>query len=273
MGILYLVATPIGNLEDITFRAIRILREVKLIAAEDTRHTKKLLNYYEINTPLLSYHEHNKDTQGAKVLLALDEGDVALVSDAGTPGLSDPGYELIKSVLDGDHAVRSIPGASAPIAALVASGLPTDSFIFMGYIPRKRSERRRLLETLVEEPRTLLFFEVPHRLRKTLEDLELYFGTSRDVAICRELTKLHEEILRGNLQEMRTHYSKVDPRGEFTIVIAGAPKGMRWEENAVREAISLKLGNGMSRSETAREVAAASGWKRQEVYRMTLEDQ
>jgi 16S rRNA (cytidine1402-2'-O)-methyltransferase len=273
MGTLYLVATPIGNLEDVTFRAIRILREVKLIAAEDTRHTKKLLNQYEINTRLLSYHEHNKDTQGDKVLNALEEGDVALVSDAGTPGLSDPGYELIKAAWDRDHLVRSIPGASAPIAALVASGLPTDAFIFLGYFPRRRSERRRLLETLAEDPRTLLFFEVPHRLIQTLEDLELHFGASREVAICRELTKVHEEILRGNLQEIRMHYSKVEPRGEFTIVIAGAPKGMKWEENAVREAISLKLGNGMSRSETAREVAAVSGWKRQEVYRMTLEDQ
>ena len=165
MGTLYLVATPIGNLEDITFRAIRILREVKLVAAEDTRHTRKLLSHYEIDTRQVSYHEHNKDAQGANILKALEEGDVALVSDAGTPGLSDPGYELIKAALQADHVVSSIPGPSAPIAALVASGLPTAAFLFLGYLPRRGVERRRLLESLADEERTLLFFEVPHRVQ------------------------------------------------------------------------------------------------------------
>jgi len=272
MGTLYLVATPIGNLEDITFRAIRILREVKLIAAEDTRHTRKLLKHHEINSHLLSYHEHNKDTQGTKIIMALEEGDVALVSDAGTPGLSDPGYELIKAALEADHVVSPIPGPSAPIAALVASGLPTDAFYFLGYFPRRGSERRRLLESLADEERTLLFFEVPHRLRPTLEDLESSFGNNRQVAICRELTKLHEQILRGTLQEVRTHFLEVEPRGEFTLVIAGAPKGSLWDEDAVREAVFLWLGKGMSPSEAARQVAAESGWKRRDVYKMTLED-
>jgi len=272
MGNLYLVATPIGNLEDITFRAIRILREVRLVAAEDTRHTRKLLTRYEINTHLLSYHEHNKDTQGANILRALEEGDVALVSDAGTPGLSDPGYELIKAALDAGHIVSPIPGPSAPIAALVASGLPTDAFFFLGYIPRRGSERRRLLESLADEERTLLFFEVPHRLKQTLEDLELSFGKDRLVAICRELTKLHEEILRGTLQEVRTHFSNVEPRGEFTLVIGGAPKGGLWDEGAVHEAVLLWQGKGMGPSEVARRVAAASGWNRRDVYKMIMED-
>jgi 16S rRNA (cytidine1402-2'-O)-methyltransferase len=272
MGILYLVATPIGNLEDITLRAIRILDEVELIAAEDTRHTGKLLKHYEIATRLLSYHEHNKDAQRNNILMALDDGDVALVSDAGTPGLSDPGYELVRAALDADHDISPIPGPSAPIAALVASGLPTDAFLFLGYLPRRGSGRRRLLESLQNEERTLLFFEVPHRIRQTLEELENSFGISRPIAICRELTKLHEEILRGTLQDMVTHFSDVEPRGEFTLVVAGAPKDRMWDEGTVREAVLQQLEMGNSPSEVARRVAADSGWKRRDVYKVTLED-
>jgi 16S rRNA (cytidine1402-2'-O)-methyltransferase len=273
MGTLYLVATPIGNLEDITLRAIRTLREVKLIAAEDTRHTRKLLKQYDITTHLMSYHEHNKETQGENILRALDEGDVALVSDAGTPGLSDPGYELIQAALQAEHDVCPIPGASAPIAALVASGLPTDTFLFLGYLPRRAKARGDVFKSLAKEERTLIFFEVPHRLRKTLEELEDHFGQDRAVAVCRELTKLHEEILRGSLGAIRAHFSDVEPKGEFTLVVAGRKKKELWEEDAVRKSVLQLLEGGISPSEAARQVAADSGWKRRDVYKMTLEDQ
>jgi 16S rRNA (cytidine1402-2'-O)-methyltransferase len=272
MGTLFLVATPIGNLEDITLRALRILREVDLIAAEDTRHTKKLLQRYEIEARLVSYHEHNKVTQSEIVLEALERGDVALVSDAGTPGLSDPGYELITTVIEADHLVSSIPGPSAPIAALVASGLPTDAFMYLGYLPRRSAARKKLLNSLREERQTLLFFEVPHRLIDTLKDLEYSFGPDRDIAVCRELTKIHEEIIRGKLHEIITHFNSVEPRGEFTLVVAGTPKGTRWDESVVKEAILQNAGSGMSPTEIAKKVAAESGWKRRTIYKMILED-
>jgi 16S rRNA (cytidine1402-2'-O)-methyltransferase len=271
VGTLYLVATPIGNLEDITLRALRTLREVDLIAAEDTRQTRKLLNHYEITTPMLSYHEHNKERQKYQILNALVKGDVALVSDAGTPGLSDPGYELVQAVLEEDHLIRPIPGPSAPISALVVSGLPTDAFLFLGYLPRRSSERKKVLQSVSDEHRTMLFFEVPHRLNQTLGELEEVFGGDRQVAICRELTKLHEEILRGNVREIREHFKGIEPRGEFTLVIAGAPLGPRWEDDAVRAAVIAYLEDGISPSDVARQVANESGWARRDVYRITLE--
>jgi 16S rRNA (cytidine1402-2'-O)-methyltransferase len=272
MGTLYLVATPIGNLEDVTLRALRILREVSVIAAEDTRRTKKLLAHYEIHTSLLSYHEHNKQAQGIRLMEMLKEGDVALVSDAGTPGLSDPGYELVRAALESGHPITSIPGPSAPIAALVASGLPTDAFVFLGYLPRRQSDRRKLLESLADAQRTLLFFEVPHRVKGTLEDLEDVFGGERKVAICRELTKVHEEVLRGTFCQMRLHFEAVEPRGEFTLVVAGKAGTGRWQEGAVREAVKGWLAKGKSPSETARCVAGESGWARRDVYRIIMED-
>ncbi len=272
MGTLYLVATPIGNLEDITLRAIRTLREVDLIAAEDTRHTRKLLNHYDITTPLLSYHEHNKEEQKSRILKALAEGDVALVSDAGTPGLSDPGYELICAILEEDHEIRPIPGPSAPIAALVASGLPTDAFLFLGYLPRRSGERKKVLQSVFNEHRTMLFFEVPHRLNQTLEEFDVILGEDRQLAVCRELTKVHEEILRGTVREIREHFKEIEPRGEFTLVVAGAAKNVPWEEEDVRKAVSYRLKEGMSPSEIARQVADESNWPRQEIYRITLEE-
>ncbi|OGO17742.1 MAG: 16S rRNA (cytidine(1402)-2'-O)-methyltransferase [Chloroflexi bacterium RBG_16_48_8] len=271
MGTLYLVATPIGNLEDITLRALRTLREVNLIAAEDTRLTRKLLHHYEIDTPLLSYHEYNKEQQTSRILEALVVGDVALVSDAGTPGLSDPGYELIQAILEKDHQICPIPGPSAPIAALVASGLPTDAFLFLGYLPRRASERKKALQSVADEHRTLLFFEVPHRLNQTLEEIEAVLGGERQIACCRELTKMHEEILRGTVMEMREHFKEVEPRGEFTLVIAGALANVRWDEGAVHKAILIRLEEGMSPSEVARQVAIESKWRRQDVYRIILE--
>ena len=272
VGTLYLVATPIGNLEDLTHRALRILCEVDLIAAEDTRHTRKLLEHYHIVTSLISYHEHNKRARLKRLLEALDRGDVALVSDSGTPGLSDPGYLLVRTALEAGHRVSPIPGPSAPIAALVASGLPTDSFIFLGYLPRRAVERRHLLDELVGERRTLLAFEVRHRLREALEDLETILGPERPAAVCRELTKVHEEIVRGSLSNLREHFAVNKPRGEFTLVIKGALTGVRWDESEVRAALRDRMASGLNPSEAAREVADKAGWKRREVYRLTLED-
>ncbi|HKZ54304.1 MAG TPA: 16S rRNA (cytidine(1402)-2'-O)-methyltransferase [Anaerolineales bacterium] len=271
MGTLYLVATPIGNLEDITLRALRVLNQVRMIAAEDTRHTRKLLSHYHISVPLLSYHEHNKDPRLSAILSALSEGDVALVSDAGTPGLSDPGYELVRASLQAGHQVTPIPGPSAPVAALVASGLPTDAFVFVGYLPRKTSERRRLLLELARERRTLLAFEAPHRLRQTLADLRQIFGEARPTALCRELTKVHEEILRGTLGEVAEVFRTREPRGEITLVIGGPGEGQAWEEARVRDALGEQIALGSSPSEAARLVAAQAGWPRRTVYRMALE--
>ncbi len=272
MGTLYLVATPIGNLEDITLRALRILGEVQLIAAEDTRHTRKLLSHYDLHTPLKSYHEHNQPSRLAEVVAALESGDVALVSDAGTPGLSDPGYELVVAAWEAGHTVSPVPGPSAPIAALVASGLPSDAFVYLGYLPRKQTERRALLESLRAETRTVLAFEVPHRLAATLAEIEATLGSGRPLVICRELTKLHEEILRGTAAELRSHFQAAEPRGEITLVIGGAAKSERWDEVRVRAALAQQLAAGLPPSQAAREVAAAAGWPRRDVYRLTTED-
>ena len=271
VGILYLVATPIGNLEDVTRRALTTLGQVRLIAAEDTRHTRKLLSHYRITTPLISYHEHNKLVRLDRALAELAQGDVALVSDAGTPGLSDPGYELVRAALAAGYQVSPIPGPSAPIAALVASGLPTDAFVYLGYLPRRATERRRLLEGQVAETRTLLAFEVPHRLQATLRDLEAILGGERPVAVCREMTKLHEEILRTSLGEARQHFEAVEPRGELTLVVGGATGETAWNEARVRSAIAKRLSEGLSRAEAARRVSSISGWERRRVYRLAME--
>jgi len=272
VGTLYLVATPIGNLEDITQRAIRTLRDVGCIAAEDTRHTRKLLEVYQIETPLISYHEHSKPTRIDQLLAELETGDVALVSDAGTPGLSDPGFRLVRAALDAGHTISPIPGPSAPIAALVVSGLPADSYIYVGYLPRRAPERRSLLESLAGERRTLILFEVPHRLQSALEDMISVFGAERPAAVCRELTKVHEEVLRGSLQKIRDHFAEVEPRGEFTLVIGGAPKGGRWAMDKVREEAAHRLSGGISPSQAAREIALESGWPRREVYQLIMEE-
>lgn len=270
MSILYLVATPIGNLADISARALRTLGEVGLIAAEDTRQTAKLLQRYDIHTPCISYHEHNKLVRLQRVLDALDAGDVALVSDAGTPALNDPGYELVRAVIDAGHKVSPIPGACAPIAALVASGLPTDEFIYLGYLPRKHQERTRLISLISNHPYTLIFLETPRRLLSSLQDLEAEFG-NRQVAVARELTKLHEEIFHGSLQEARLHFTKNPPRGEFVLVIAGKPVlKERWTDVQVEAELLTQLAAGEPASELARHVAALSGRSRSEVYHQLL---
>ncbi len=273
MGTLYLVGTPIGNLEDITLRALRILKEVALIAAEDTRRACILTRRYEIETPITSYFEGNKLTKLETVLGALDTGDVALISEAGMPGLSDPGYELIRAAIERGYPVTSVPGPSAPVTALVVSGLPSDSFLYLGFLSRRRGERRKLLAKVAQEQRTLVVFEAPHRLRASLADIEAVLG-DRPLAVCRELTKLHEEVWRGVVSEARAHFDEVKPRGEFTLVIGGAMEECeRWGGDRVRIALEELLAQGVSRPAAARRVAAASGWSRAEVYTLGLRDE
>ena len=270
MGTLYLVATPIGNLQDITGRALEILKQVRLVAAEDTRQTRKLLDHYQIHTPLISYHEHNKLARLAEVLAALEEADIALVSDAGTPALNDPGYELVKAALQAGYQVSPIPGPSAPLAALVASGLPTDAFLYLGYLPRKTSERRTLLGKIAGLPYTLVFLETPHRLLSALQDLQSVLG-DRSIAVARELTKLHEEILRGSLSQALAHFSAQPARGEITLVIEGNKAQVAWSEEQVRSSLEKLLSEGYSATYSAAEVADRSGWPRRTLYRMVME--
>ena len=271
MSTLYLIGTPIGNLEDITIRALRILKEVALIAAEDTRRARILTQRYEIETPITSYFEGNKLTKMETVLRALDAGDVALISEAGMPGLSDPGYELVCTAIERGYRVVPVPGPSAPVTALVASGLPSDSFLYLGFLPRRPRDRRRLLADVAQEQRTLIAFETRHRLRKSLADIEAVLG-DRPLAVCRELTKLHEEIWRGTISGARDHFAEVEPRGEFTLVIGGASQEhVRWEKARVRDALEELLAEGLARPAAARRVAAASGWSRGEVYGLGLE--
>jgi len=215
---LYVIATPIGNLEDISFRALRLLREVKLIAAEDTRTTRRLLNAYDIKTPLTSYHEHSKRAKLDYLLGYLEEEDLALVSEAGMPGLSDPGYELIVAAIGRGVSVVPVPGASAVVTALVVSGLPTDQFLYLGFLPRRQGQRQRLLGSIVDEPRTIVAFETRHRIREALSDIEEILGDRR-ISVCRELTKVHEEIFRGRVSQAREHFA--EPRGEFSLIIEG----------------------------------------------------
>ena len=268
MGSLYLVATPIGNLEDLSPRALRILGSVRLIAAEDTRVTRKLLTHFGLHTPLTSYFEHNKLAKLDGILAALAQGEVALVSDAGMPAINDPGYELVRAALSAGHSVCPVPGPSAPLAALAASGLPTDAFLYLGYLPRRSSDRKAFLEKLKEQPYTLIFLESPHRLLAGLEDLQEGLG-DRQVAIARELTKVHEQIWRGPLSAARIYFNENEPRGEFTLVVAG--NGMKekqaWTEEKVKIAIKFGLKLGESPSALARRIAEESGWDRREVYK------
>jgi 16S rRNA (cytidine1402-2'-O)-methyltransferase len=268
MGTLYLVATPIGNLEDVSARALRILREVSLIAAEDTRQTRKLLSHYDLHTPLVSYHEHSQAARLESLLGKLDEADIALVSDAGTPALNDPGFELVRAALERGFTVTPIPGACAPIAALVVSGLPTDKFLYMGYLPHKSSERKRLLKQLAGETYTLIFLETPHRLKAALVDLFATLG-DRQIAIARELTKLHEEIFRGPISAAQAFYADREIMGEITVVIAGCEQEPeRWDEQRLHREIGVALAKGEAPSKIASRLAASSGWPRREIYRM-----
>ena len=267
MGTLYLVATPIGNLEDMSPRAVRTLREARLIAAEDTRHTRQLLTHFDLHTPLTSYFEHNKLAKLDKILSALAEGDVALVSDAGTPGINDPGYDLVKAALQAGHTVSPLPGPSAPIAALAASGLPTDSFLYLGYLPRTSAERKEHLRGVAALPYTLVFLETPHRLQAALDDLLAVLG-DRSMAAARELTKLHEQFVRGRISEVREHFAQHQPRGEFVLVVAGQrePAHERWPEEQMQSAITRELNRGGKTKEISSRLAVGSGWSKKEIY-------
>lgn len=267
MSTLYLIATPIGNLEDISKRAIRVMKEASLIAAEDTRHTGKLLTQFGIVTQQTSYFDHNKGAKLDIVLAALEQGDVALVSDAGTPGLNDPGFELVRAALEAGHQVSPIPGPSAPIAALVASGLPTDAFLYLGYLGRKSSERIKTLGGIVSAPYTLVFLEVPHRLIASLKDLRAILG-NREICIAREITKIHEEFIRTDLDGAIAHFSEHEPRGEITLVIAGQKDEVsKWSEAKLESELERLVEVGGRPSKLAAELAERSGWPRREIYR------
>ncbi len=266
-GTLYLVATPIGNLEDITLRALRVLREADLVVCEDTRQTRKLLAHYGIDKPVVSYHEHNEAARAPELLAKLRGGAViALVSDAGTPLVSDPGYRLVtKAVTDGIR-VEPVPGPSAILAALTASGLPTDAFHFGGFLPARPGQRRRALAKLKDEPATLVFFEAPHRILETLEDIEAVLGP-RPVVIAREITKLHEEFLRGTAAELRK--GRLPLKGEITLLIAkaAAPEPAC---GPLESAVAERVRAGMNRMDAIKAVARERGLSKREVYRLTV---
>lgn len=269
MGTLYLVATPIGNLEDMSPRAVRILREAVLIAAEDTRHTGKLLKHFQIETPSTSYFEYNKINKLDFILEKLSAGDVALVSDAGSPAINDPGYELVKAALAANYDVRPVPGASAPIAALTVSGLPTDAFLYLGYLPHKTSERHRRLEEIQNQPYTLIFLESPYRIVESLEDIVLILG-DRKVCVAREMTKMFEEYWRGTARGAVEYFKSQPARGEFTLVIEGKMKeeGRVWTEDEIRSAIERELKTEKSAKEISAELAEQSGWNKKDIYRL-----
>lgn len=271
-GTLYLVSTPIGNLEDITHRAVRLLGEVALIACEDTRHTKKLLNYYGINTPTISYHEHNERERAAELLKRLNSGtDVAVVSDAGTPGISDPGFRLARLAIDNDIKVVPVPGASALIAALVASGMPTDEFFFGGFLPSRSGARRNRLSELRSIAATLIFYEGPHRIAATLRDAREILG-EREAVVARELTKMHEEIVRGRLGDLATHFSAASAaRGEMVLIIDRAEIANETGKDRSADSIAAlvtKLENeGLDHRAALKKAARELGLSRAEAYR------
>lgn len=274
-GTLYIVGTPIGNLEDITFRAVRILQTVNLIAAEDTRHTGKLLQHFQIETSQISYHEHNRLCRQEELLNRLKQGEaIALVSDAGMPGISDPGYELVKTCIEEGIAVVPIPGVTAAITALAVSGLPTDRFVFEGFLASKSKDRRDRLNFLQGETRTLIFYESPHRLRQTLTDLAAILGETRKIVLGRELTKLHEEIWRGTIADAIDLYQRDrQPKGEYTLVVEGksveSPPTL--SEAQVKAELEQLLREGMTRSQASRHLAQLTSLPRRQIYQLALE--
>lgn len=274
IGKLYLVGTPIGNLEDMTLRAIKTLESVDLIAAEDTRHTGKLLQYFKITTPQISYHDHNHHSRLQTLLNHLQQGkDLALVTDAGMPGISDPSYELVQACLIEKIEVVPIPGVTALITAIVTSGLPTDRFIFEGFLPTKGKERQARLQALHGESRTLIFYEAPHRLLETLTDLAQVLGNERSLVTARELTKLHEEFWYGTLAEGVAHYTQTTPKGEFTLVVGGQISSDRVvpSDAILRGELAQLLAEGMSRSQASRHLAELTQMSRRHLYQLTLD--
>ena len=273
-GTLYLCATPIGNLEDMTFRVIRILKEVDLIAAEDTRNSIKLLNHFEIRTPMTSYHEYNKIEKGRKLVEKLQEGkDVALITDAGTPGISDPGEELVRMCKEAGIAVTSLPGACACITALTLSGMSTRRFAFEAFLPQDKKERRRLLDEVCTETRTMIFYEAPHRLVKTLRELENTLGSHRRITVCRELTKKYETVYSDSLGGAVRYYEEVPPKGECVLVLEGKSQEEVEEEQkkgwmplSVEEHLQIYLNQGMDKKEAMKRTAKDRGVSKRDIY-------
>jgi len=270
-GILYIVATPIGNLEDLTFRALRILKEVDLIAAEDTRHSRKLLEHYGVKTALTSYHEHNEKSKAQKLVERMQSGErVALISDAGTPLLSDPGHRLVQEAIRAGIPVCPVPGPSALLAALSASGLPVESFAFEGFLPAKKRERREKLQSLSSEARTLVFYETPHRLKECLADIHEILG-EREMVLAREMSKWHEEFLRGSVGDLILRLTDQEVRGELTLVVSGTTGETTAAENLVLAEIRKLKSDGLRVKEIAALVGEKYSLAKREVYRKILE--
>lgn len=277
-GRLYLCATPIGNLEDITFRVVRTLKEADLIAAEDTRNSIKLLNHFEIKTPLTSYHEYNRIEKAHVLIRKMQEGkNVALITDAGTPGISDPGEDLVRLCMEAGIEVTSLPGACACVTALTLSGLPTRRFCFEAFLPQDKKEKQEILEELKKETRTILLYEAPHRLKKTLGELYEALGERR-ITICRELTKKHETVFASTLSESLAFYEQNEPRGECVIVMEGRSRGElrreeqeKWEELSVKEHVEHYEALGLDRKEAMKQAAKDRGVSRREIYAQLLE--
>lgn len=277
-GTLFVCATPIGNLKDITLRVLETLEKADLIAAEDTRTTQVLLNHFHLGTPCTSYHKYNEKSKGGYLINQMLEGkNIALVSDAGTPGISDPGEIVINGALEAGIDVVSVPGPSASVAALAVSGLPSDHFVFEGFLPRNKKQRREALESLIHQPRTLVFYEAPHRLKETLEDLLEVLG-DRKIAVIRELTKKFEEILRGNLSEITEKVRQgYEARGEYVLVVEGCPssqsqgEGDTWKYLSLKEHVEFLISEGLSKKEAVKTVARLRKLPRREVYNFVEE--
>ncbi len=278
MGKLYLVPTPIGNLKDITLRALEVLREADVILAEDTRQSLKLLNHYEIKKPLISYHQHNEREKAFSIGERLERGEnIALITDAGTPGISDPGSVMVRECIEKNLPFEVLPGATAITTALVNSGLDTTRFIFSGFLPRENKERRPIIEELKDRKETLIFYEAPHRLKDTLSFLYESFG-NRTIALCRELTKLHEEIIRLPLSEALEYYTAKDPRGEYVLVLQGKSREEiqreeeeKWSSLTIEEHILSYIEEGMSKKDAIKQVAKDRNLPKSEVYKYSLD--
>ncbi|NLY42740.1 MAG: 16S rRNA (cytidine(1402)-2'-O)-methyltransferase [Clostridiaceae bacterium] len=278
-GMLYLCATPIGNLEDITLRVLRVLKEVDLIAAEDTRQTLKLLNHFQINKPLISYYEHNKSERGKYIVEQILQGkNVALVSDAGTPGISDPGEDLVRLCIERDITVSALPGPVAAITGLILSGMPTGRFCFEGFLSVNKRNRREHLEQIKNDPRTLIFYEAPHKLLNTLEDMYSILG-NRKIALARELTKKFEEVIRCSLEEAINRFKQSMPKGEFVLIVEGADprrlekqKHQEWMNMSISDHIYLYTSQGIDEKEALKKVAKDRGISKREVYALNLKN-
>lgn len=278
-GILYLCATPIGNLEDMTFRAVRVLKEVDLIAAEDTRNSIKLLNHFDIHTPMTSYHEYNKYEKGKKLVLRMLGGeDVALITDAGMPGISDPGEELVKMCCEAGITVTCVPGPAACVTALVVSGMPTRRFAFEAFLPSDKKERQSVLNNLKDEERTIILYEAPHRLVRTLKLLLEHLG-DREVSVCRELTKRHETVFRASLSKAVSYYEMNAPKGECVLVIQGVDREdvlekerEKWENLSIEEHVAQYIAQGLDKKEAMKQTAKDRGVQKREIYNYLEKD-